>query len=199
MTKKFDEQLSAYMDGELAGSEHEQMTKQLVKDSELKQCWHRYHIISDAMRNKLPNAINPDLFNSISSRINSEPPILAPANTSHTRIVAPIATKAAGIAIAASVAIATVVSVQMFTTDPETKPQLAEMPDSSEYVRLTPKSTTANAGIPLNSIPANTATYNPRLNKYLVDHNQTVTRTHVQGVMPYARIMVSPPDNGQAK
>ena len=195
MSKTIDEQISALMDGELTDSN--QVLEQLNKDPEFKQRWQRYHIISDAMRSSLPRSLNPDFHQTLHERLKSEPTILAPKRLSE--FVAPVMRKVSGIAIAASVAVATVLSVQMFTTETDTAPNMAQMPDRSEFVRLTPQSSPANTGtLPLNPIPANTATYHPQLNKYLVDHNQSITRSHIQGVMPYARIVVSPSDN-QAK
>ncbi|MDH5326499.1 MAG: sigma-E factor negative regulatory protein [Gammaproteobacteria bacterium] len=194
MTKTFEEQFSAFVDGELKDCDH--LVDRLHADPELKQRWQRYHLISDAMRHNLPKTLNPDLYLSVSQQLESEPTVLAPRSLPN--FVAPLMRKVSGIAIAASVAVATVVSVQMFTTD-STAPQVAEMPDSTEFVRLNPAPSTAATGaLPMSPIPANATQYNPQLNKYLVDHNQTVTRSHIQGVMPYARIVVSP-SSTQAK
>lgn len=184
------------MDNELSGSDRETLVKRLIDDPELKKRWSRYHLISDVLHNNLPENINPDLSPIIAKRLESEPTILAPKRSN---FMAPIAKKAAGVAIAASVALGTVLTVQMFSTETGSQPAVAQMPDSSEFVRLEPASSgasNASSTIAINPTPA--SHFNPQLNKYLRDHNQSVTITHVQGVMPYARIVVSPVEKNQA-
>ena len=52
------EQLSVLMDGEIDVREAEFTLRRLAKDAELKARWERYHLISDALRNNLPAALD---------------------------------------------------------------------------------------------------------------------------------------------
>lgn len=127
----------------------------------------------------------------------------------------PVMKRVAGLAIAASVAAIAVIGVQS-TQGPafqsENNQQLATMPSDSEFSRLpsadvtiadvtitnvTPASTATmqvlssfpNSKIPSATLAANHQSF-PNLQKYVVDHNQRVLSSPIQGVMPYARIVI---------
>lgn len=132
----------------------------------------------------------------------------------------PVMKRVAGLAIAASVAAIAVISVQSTqgpAFQSENNQQLATMPSDSEFSRLpsanvtsadatiadvtitnvTPASTATmqvlssfpNSKIPSATLAANHQSF-PNLQKYVVDHNQRVLSSPIQGVMPYARIVI---------
>lgn len=142
----------------------------------------------------------------------------------------PVMKRVVGFAIAASVAAIAVMSVQSTQDpafQSEQMQELAVMPAESEFTRLpstdvarvdttmagvtisnvTPNSTPTiqvlssfpNSKIPTNTLAANYQSF-PNLKKYIVDHNQRVLSSPVQGVMPYARIVISrSPTRGQVQ
>ena len=135
MTNQQDEHFSALIDGELDDANSEIIINKLCQDKEAQARWQRYHLISDALHSKLPEAIDPNFSSSVMKAIADEPSILAPAAAATTRYKTPLVKKIASVAIAASVAVVAVLSVQT-TTETETVPQLAKMPASDEFVRL---------------------------------------------------------------
>ena len=59
MTKQIDEQISAFMDGELHESGHGAIIQQICRDEQSLLRWQRFHLISDALKNKIPNQHRP--------------------------------------------------------------------------------------------------------------------------------------------
>ncbi|MCG6971089.1 MAG: sigma-E factor negative regulatory protein [Gammaproteobacteria bacterium] len=209
MTKQIDEQVSVFMDGELHGSEHSAVIERICRDDELRDRWQRYHLISDTLGNNLPAAIDNQFATSVMEALKNEPTVFAPAALKHKSTVKQ---KITGAAIAASVAAVAVIGVQTINQPKETATSLAEMPSTDQYVRMeqlansTPVNSTPKAFIMAPTVPALKASssdtqdakvtqiyqYHPQLNKYLLNHNQHTMDSRVQGVMPYARIVVSP-------
>lgn len=207
-----NEQVSAFIDGELTHEACEQMVSTLCKDGELKSCLDRYQMISDSMRNQLPFGIKPDFASSVMAVIESEPTILAPAARSSHKPSIPSAftRKAAGFAIAASVATIAVIGVQsQYSEEPQ---QVAStMPDNSEFVRMakenpmtanvqpliTPRASsgysTASTMVQSQSIPQMkpAQSFDWQLHQYIVNHSQYATGSGVHDIMSSARIVSS--------
>jgi negative regulator of sigma E activity len=59
MKDRLHEQLSALIDDELGESEQALLTRQIGRDTELRQRLLRYQLISDAMQNHLPGQVDP--------------------------------------------------------------------------------------------------------------------------------------------
>jgi len=214
MTKQYDEQLSAFIDGELHDATMVPLIKELAKDVELKQRWQHYHLIGDGLRGSLSGSISvaTSIADNVMQALESEPTILAPkpstvSQTSH------LAKRLAGVAIAASVATIAVLGVQNLYQTPESS-QLASMPANDAFVRM-PQSDQAFAtasngsstmipqarGLMQASGPRSTvdlpndeltARIRNHLHRYLLDHTQNIDRSRVQGISPYTRIVISP-------
>lgn len=208
MTTQIDEQISAFMDGELHDSEHAAIIERLCRDEESRIRWQRYHLISDTLRNNLPTALDSRFTQSVMNALENEPIIFAPAALKHR---ATVKQKITGAAIAASVAAVAVIGVQTMNRPKDMAPSLAEMPSTDQYVRMEqpasrpaafPNIASTATGVPALKASASNAPqdpqvtqiyqYHPQLNKYLLNHNQHSLDSRVQGVMPYARIVVSP-------
>ena len=209
MTTQQDEQLSALIDGELDNANTDILITKLCNNEQDKQCWHRYHLISDTMKHKLPEAIDPSFSAAVMSAIEDEPAILAPKSrpTTHN----PFFKRAAGVALAASVAVVAVFAVKT-NVEQETMPQLAKMPSSDQFVRIAkqpasiastdaavsrlPSATPAMAVSSSSSQTAPVAKpivkFDPRLHQYIMNHSQRVSGGQMQGIIPYARIVVTP-------
>ncbi|WP_455365548.1 sigma-E factor negative regulatory protein [Kaarinaea lacus] len=207
-----DEQVSAFIDDELKQDQHEKVISEICKDQELKYCLERYQMISDSMRNQLPAGIKPGFVDSVMAAIESEPTILAPANLSKKSSFPSMMTrKAAGFAIAASVATIAVIGVQSQYSD-ESQQVATTMPDNSEFVRMakenpppanmqpviTPRSassgySTASTTVQQQSIPQlkPSQNFDWKLHQYIVNHSQYANGAGVHDIISSARIVSS--------
>lgn len=200
MTNQFDERISSLLDGELDEHNRQQVLTALEKNAELRNRWERYHLASDAIRHNLPAGIDTGFASRVMQALEAEPTVLAPPpskNLGNPPIS--FAKRLAGIAVAASVAAVAVFSVQTLNRDPSlpSAQQMAQIPVvnmGNEAVMQV----AGNASDMARPLPAQTLRrFDPRLNQYLVDHNQLAARAGFQGVMPYARIVAYPAGNPQ--
>jgi len=178
MNEKVNNQLSAFMDGELSEQEHELLIRQLTRDPGMLDKWGSYHLIRDAMQNHLPVHVDGGLLQRISAAMEDEPEHIQGNELSSVRQwIRPLA----GFAVAASVAMMAVLGLQNIS-QPDVSPVLSELASAKpqpSYIQ--PASTN---GLRWNVQPA-IAT---RLNGYLVNHNESVSSTQLQGMLHYARI-----------
>ncbi len=185
MTEKLNEKVSALMDGDLAGSDAQDVIHDLKQSAELRQCWERYHLIGDALRNNLPPVVRHDLASRISAAIEadtSQPlPTVVPFVSRQKNKPAPFFLKPlAGLAIAASVAAVAVVSFDMGGDVAPAVQTMAAAPAQMQGVNRLPVSVTP--------LVVDEAAAQSRLNDYLVNHSQY--STVMQGEMlPSARIV----------
>ena len=115
-TKK--EQLSAFMDNEIDGSQKD-LVDDLLQEPELLDTWSRYHLISDSLKQGLPESVDRNLARNVSEALRDEPAILAPGRLAH-----PLLKPVAGFAIAASVTALAILGVQQQQLDgPHETPQ----------------------------------------------------------------------------
>jgi len=139
---QLDEAISALIDGELDNESDKELRQQLIEricsDPSLKQRWTHYHLISDSLSNNLPEEIYCDLSDHVHSLIADEPVYSLAEMVGHgeetsSRVIdasqrfnrqspatAPVLSRkqlmmkrAAGFAIAASVATVALVSYQI--------------------------------------------------------------------------------------
>jgi sigma-E factor negative regulatory protein RseA len=124
MSEQIREQVSAFLDGELPGSETELLLKRLTRDADLRESFGRYALIGESMRGGQVR-----LSQSFAARVNrvidGEPAVAVsqpPRSTS--RWWRPLA----GAAVAASVAMVAVIGIQQRATvpGPEAAPLTAQ-------------------------------------------------------------------------
>ena len=72
MTEKYAEKISMLMDDELRNPEAGNLIDGINHDEWLKQCWERYHLISDALKNNLPSLVKHDLGKRLSAALEAE-------------------------------------------------------------------------------------------------------------------------------
>lgn len=106
MSETTKEQLSAFMDNEIDGL-NKDLVDDLLKDPELLDAWSRYHLISDSLKQGLPERIDRNLAKNVSNSLRDEPVIVAPDRFGQ-KFVRPVA----GFAIAASVAALAILGIQ---------------------------------------------------------------------------------------
>ncbi|HED15202.1 MAG TPA: hypothetical protein ENI64_00055 [Gammaproteobacteria bacterium] len=178
MNEKVNNQLSAFMDGELPEQEHELLIRQLTRDPAMLDRWGSYHLIRDAMQNHLPVHVDAGLSQRISAAMEDEPEYLPDEESSPVRQwLRPLA----GFAVAASVAMMAVLGLQNIT-QPGVSPVLPELASVKTQPPLI--QTVSTNGLRWNVQPAIAS----RLNGYLVNHNESVSSTQLQGMLHYARI-----------
>jgi len=178
MKDKLHEQLSALMDGELPDQEHELLIRRLKSDTDFQATWSRYHLIGDALRNGLPNQMDTHLAEHITQKIDREPAWHVAAKRVHNLwFLKP----AAGVAVAASVAVMALIAVQQSNNQQgpaETlAPRLVQAPINNNLYRV--------SGTRWNQAAPEVETH---LNGYLVNHSEYSSNTNLQGMLNYARI-----------
>lgn len=169
-------QLSSLMDGELEHEALALLSKRIAADESLSERWRDYHLISDTLKQHLPEQGVVDLSAKISQAIENEPSLVEVKR----RPISHMAKQVSGMAVAASVAIFGVVAVvNMGVQQGDSEiPQLAAT-DSTPHVQVAS----------IASQPEAPKVVDPRLNKYLVDHSEYAVSASVHGVLPYARIV----------
>jgi sigma-E factor negative regulatory protein RseA len=174
MKDKLHEQLSALVDDELAEHEQALLLKQLAADTALQAQLSRYQLASDALHNHLPQRIDPAFHTRIQAALGDT----LPQGSGRSGIRA-LLKPAAGVAVAASVAVVAVLSLQSVRDgNLDGAPLLASAPDSGGGTYL-------RADIPP-PVPAPLA---QGLDVYLVNHNEYAVNRGMQGMLPYVRLV----------
>ena len=171
MNDQVREQMSALMDSELPEVERELLLRRIHGDPALAAHWSRLHLMRDGLRTELPRRMDPDFAARVSVAVQREPALA----------VGPRATRGwgrplSGLAVAASVAGLAFLGLQ-YLGAPEPATGAAPVAAHDQGVRL------AQAGTRWDRPEAA-----PRLNAYLVNHNEYAAGTPLQGMMSYVRI-----------
>lgn len=173
------ESLSALMDGELSEHEQAQLLADLARDAELARAWERYHLIRAALRKEL----GPMMFGGLNEQVTRGIGETSGggADASPLQRGRPVVRWAGGLALAASVAAMTILSVQWLQPgDSGTQPaQVTVAPATSTNV-MSAGMTRWDAGEP---------EVTHLLNTYLVEHNETMPTADMKGVITYGRFV----------
>ena len=195
MTQPFEEQLSAFMDGELPRDESRFLLRRAEGDDALAGRWTRYHIARHVLRRQPVLAIRADFSSAILAELDAET-VQEAARTQWLRW-------GSGGAIAAAVAVAALM-VTKPSTEPEvaaplaatTAPQRATQiaaPAPAQVAAASPALTTPL--VPNSPIQTQAAsfgsdlsepvTYDPRLQSYVIRHYQALGTTSQPDFVPY--------------
>lgn len=172
------EQLSALADDELDAAEARLLLARIEREPALREAWSRYHLAGEAMRGNLSRFHFPELAGRVMSALEREPAPAAPRRM--PRWLKP----AAGLAVAATVATVAVLGVQQQAVGPlpaEVVPQSA-----GNGVPALPYAGLRNAAWGEEAEPQPAEELAP----YLEQHNRYATRRSMQGMLPYAHIVV---------
>lgn len=194
MMNDITDKLSILMDGELRDSD--KWLERLAQDKEMREVWHRYHLVRDTMKGQLSEYPTLDISSAVSQSLESEAIIITPI----WRRLSPryVMKQAAGLAIAAAVGTIAVLSVQQTQLVSEeinsiaklnTGPTIyrpAQQPDRIRQVSFTTR----------NKLDA---AVESKLSSYLVNHNEFSKSIRVSGVMPYTRIVSFVPSGPSAQ
>ncbi len=214
MSQPIEEQLSAFMDGELGRDETRFLLRRAERDSGLVQRWTRYHVVRQTLRRQEIVALRVDFSRAVMTRLNEE----------HA---APIVRNAwlrwgSGGAIAAAVAV-TALMVTKPATEPDITP-VAATANPPRPIAVTPSNpaqiaatnpTLASPLVPnspiqttLQTTPIQTTaasfgsdltepvSFDPRLQSYLIRHYEAVGSTGQPDFVPYV-LLVQPPQNAE--
>ncbi len=178
------EQLSALIDGEYEGN-NDKAFDELIHNQEMKNTWAHYHLIGDCLREHIPEKISNQVSTYVSNTLRNEPTILAPQKTKQFNLK-PLA----GFAIAASVAMAAVFSVQHSNTanSVSNAPAIAVntvVPQAQTFSFSNPQALPAS--VKKSETPEEVA--NQRLNNYLMNHNEYRSNGSMNGILPYVRLV----------
>jgi sigma-E factor negative regulatory protein RseA len=178
MNDTINEQVSAFVDGELPDAERELLQRRLAGDGELQATWQRYHLIRDAMREDLPEFI----ARKADTAFMQDEDLSLDSTPASVTILQRFAKPAAGFAIAASVAMLAVVGV-LYNNDSLSPPSSVQIADSQpaklpDNFVIVPRSGWQSAK------PAVVS----HLNGYLVDHSSYAGFGTSQSIIPYSRI-----------
>jgi negative regulator of sigma E activity len=169
MKEKLHEQISALVDNELAETEQVLLGKRLAEDASLRNRLSHYQLISDSLQNHLPRKINPDFNIGVQLALQDEPEVQA-RSVRLARLFKPVA----GLAVAASVAVVAVLSLQSVRQEIPS-PALATAP-----VDVAPL---------LANTSSNVSGDVQNLDIYLVNHNEFAVNRGMQGMLPYVHIV----------
>jgi sigma-E factor negative regulatory protein RseA len=180
MTEQELERLSALLDEQLEPQDTTHKIGQLLKKQSVYQHWYRYHLIGDAIRQELGPAVNPQLAAQVSKRLEQEPVVLAPTalkQADTNRWFKP----AAGIAIAASVALMVVAFAPQLINAPSSIPttDLAKATQTTKPILYVAEDGTRWDLLQKPKVES-------RLNNYLVNHQELAPVSNMKGIMPYA-------------
>ena len=173
MKDKLHEQISALVDDELEEQEQALLLRQLENDAELSGRLSRFQIISDALQNHLPETINSGFHARVQAALAHEPPVQQQRSG-----FAGLFKPAAGIALAASVAMVAVLSLQSTRQEgPEAVPAVVSAPTHDSYIRAAAD----------DSVPSSESIAVPQnLEIYLANHSEYAVS---RGMLPYVRLV----------
>lgn len=196
MTDHNKAQVSALMDGEL----DEVAIKKVLEDRTTRQYWHRYHIISDIIQNRIPVNHDPQLSLRISELIRNEPAILAPTPRRLPDYLKPVA----GIAVAASVATLAILGIQQYQGQgsiPEQLPVVASTGAPVLPVIPVPRINIQEAVVRAENVrPVQQTIQGPvfqrnpnnvQMSRYILNHNEYQSNAGVHGVTPHVRLVAT--------
>lgn len=186
-----DEEVSAFVDGELRATARDRIVGALYRDPELRRAWSRFHLIGDVLRGAGPVPGAGSIAAKVGEALSGERVVPFEARA---RRVAP--GPLAGAALAASIAALAILGVRSLDDGGGSQPPVAgaSRPESvagaapAAVDPAPPRIVAASAPPSLPASPRRDAAEMDaaaRLNAYLVNHNEHAGN----GVLPYVRIV----------
>lgn len=195
MSEEFKEHMSALVDGELETRSASEVIDVLLENDELKAHWTRYHVLRDVLRHKAYPDAGTELRERVQESLADEPLHFPPRRLLPRRWRKTLK-PAAGAALAASVAVAAVLTVRGLDELPvqpqAARPAAAQMATDSASAVIPVSATSQGEMRPaaLRRLQWNTSepAVAQRLNGYLVNHSEHLGGP-IGGLHPYARIV----------
>lgn len=177
---------SALLDGEVDDAEQQALLAAIGDDARIRPSLARYRLIGDGLRGEpvRPEALG--VADAVRERLQREPVVLAPLPARSARQVRPRWWQpAAGLAIAASVALVAVGLMPRMLSDSAETPasvQVVGVPVAPPMLVSDSASRPAPGTHWVHSEPGE----DDRLTRYLADHTEMATHTGMPGIVPYA-------------
>ena len=192
MADNIEEKISALVDGEMPREEIDSLMDGLKHDKTSQMCWRHYHLISDALKNNLPDELPEDFVNRISLALESEPLLSTPPRRTfdYQAFIRPTI----GFALAASVAAVVFVGLGWNTqqTGIEQMPTLASNtpPAPSAITTVSTQPAISYTTVHGRQWDVEQPELASKLNDYLINHDQysAVDGMH-NSVLPQVRIV----------
>jgi sigma-E factor negative regulatory protein RseA len=193
MTATKNERLSALVDDEADSFEVRRLVDELGKHPEDLAQWGRYHLIGDAIRGGLNRSAPADFASRVSALVEQEPTLTAAPRQAGHSLLKPVA----GVAMAASVAVAVLVGVMNVGGAPENTlpaPALAERPVTGplavegivQVAEGEPAGPVSSAPVSQTPRVSRLDVPDARLHSFIVNHAEHAAG---QGLMPYVRVV----------
>jgi len=161
------QELSLLLDGELSKSDSLALLSRIERDAELSRQWHRYNLVSEAMRSGKILPVDDRFVDRVRDALADEPAILAPRPEKHRYRERTVTAALAASLAAVAVFVGKSISEYSPVRGPELLAQqtaLAEPEDARSAV-------------------------DPHFRDYLVTHSETAYLTGSPGMLPYARVV----------
>jgi sigma-E factor negative regulatory protein RseA len=209
MSQQFEEQLSAFMDGELGRDETRFLLRRTASDAGLTARWSRYHVARQVLRRQEIVAIRVDFASRVMAELDAEN---APQSAR-----TPWLRWGSGGAIAAAVAVAALMVTRPVeqpstspiaaATNPARIPQVASVtaPSASSEIAaanpafqspLVPNSPIQTTAAALSTNVTEPVGFDPRLQSYVTRHYQATGSTGQPDFVPYILLPVEPQQSG---
>jgi len=199
MVDKASEDLSCLLDNELESSESRFLLKRLDHDTEFRALWSRYHAIGDVMRGH-PHCLKMNLSQRVSAALDDEQ-MAQPLNHVKQKQQHGWLRPFAGAAVAATVAFGVFNWAQTGNNSPGVPEPIATNANSSSALfdnNTTTDLTTAPSFYPRPSTQTasgsgqNELLSDPRLQSYVLRHNQFSNTRRGRGLVPHIYLVTTP-------
>ena len=182
MMEKLREQISTLADDELPEGEHELLVRRFAAEKALRVCWERYHLIGEAMREGLAPVDMRDFADRVMTVLMREPAAQAADRTGNfTRF----SRAAAGLAVAASVAVVAIVGLRHDTSYVPQGAAPSEIVPPTAPLQTMPVSYGMVSNAAWNG---NAPDVQAELRNYVINHNEFATSLTRQSMLPYMYI-----------
>ena len=183
MSTESREHLSSLMDGEISRETGRFLVRRLGSDRELCATWARYHLVRDCLRNPDGGLAGNGLSNRVRQAI-GEHGMRTPAARRTLDWLRP----AAGLAVAASVALLAIVAVGPSAQNPQPAGADAGAPSVAES--FTPPQALTPPPVSQQVSLAGQSAGNNRMNAYLLRHYQATGSTGGKGFVTFVPIVI---------
>ncbi len=164
MNDQLNQKTSQLFDNELPYDEALALLAKLRSDADLAQKWDRYAAISHALKTEQFVSLRPDFSAQIAARLEAEPVYLLPRNK-------PVKRNYAWLALAASVAVVSVVAVRWLPQLDHTSPNA---PAPLQVAQQQAPQALPHSPVTTRKADTNEQPLNARINDYLQAHNGSV-------------------------
>lgn len=195
MNTESKEHLSSFMDGEHGPEASRFLVRRLSADGDMRDTWARYHLIRDCLRHQDGHIARAGLSGRVSSALSGDSLSGSPALRSGASLSRNWLKPAAGLALAASVALVAVLTVSNVRA-PGAAPTGLELSASPAAGPASESFAAPSVGsvIPA-SQPVNLSGRSPqdqsRMNTYLLQHYQVTGESGGRGFVPFVPIVVT--------